>query len=198
MHIGDGSAEQIQVIFPSSLCDEDCCFNSAVEINGVLVENPKPNQPLEIQGKRLTVVGKLDLDEFPFGPRKHYPPEYVRQQVHLRPKTNIYAAVLRLSSLVSTTLHTTLIQDDFVSVFTPILTSNDCEGAGEVFMARPASDELCRQMGGNQQLEESYFNKKVYLTVSSQLHLEAIAGYSVMHTDNLLIHLSKILSFLKF
>ncbi|EFX86821.1 hypothetical protein DAPPUDRAFT_307813 [Daphnia pulex] len=176
MHISDGSVEQIQVVIPSSVCDEDCCFNSAVEISGKVVVSPKPNQPVEIQGETVKVVGKLDLQSFPFGPRKYYAPEYVRQQIHLRPKTNIYSAILRLSSLITNALQTTLIQDNFVSVFTPILTSNDCEGAGEVFLTRPASDEMCREMGGNRKLEESYFNKKVYLTVSGQLHLEAIAG----------------------
>lgn len=178
MHISDGGVEQIQVVIPSSACDEDCCFNSAVEISGKVVVSPKCNQPVEIQGEKIKVVGKLDLQSFPFGPRKYYPPEYVRQQIHLRPKTNTYSAILRLSSLISNALQTTLIQDNFVSVFTPILTSNDCEGAGEVFLIRPSSNEMCREMGGNSKPEESYFNKKVYLTVSGQLHLEAIAGYT--------------------
>jgi asparaginyl-tRNA synthetase len=178
MHISDGGVEQIQVVIPSSACDEDCCFNSAVEISGKVVVSPKCNQPVEIQGEKIKVVGKLDLQSFPFGPRKYYPPEYVRQQIHLRPKTNTYSAILRLSSLISNALQTTLIQDNFVSVFTPILTSNDCEGAGEVFLIRPSSNEMCREMGGNRKPEESYFNKKVYLTVSGQLHLEAIAGYT--------------------
>ena len=70
MHIGDGSAEQIQVVIPSSMCEE-CSFNSAVEISGKLVQSPKPNQPLEIQGDSLRVVGTLNLDQYPFGPRKY-------------------------------------------------------------------------------------------------------------------------------
>lgn len=176
LHISDGTPEQIQVVIPSPLCEEDCSFNSAVKIYGKLVKNPKPNEPQEILGNKIKVVGKQDLDQYPFGPRKYYPPEYIRQHVHLRPKTNIFSAILRLSSLVSTKLHTSLVKDDFFSVSTPILTSNDCEGAGEVFIVRPHSEELCHQMGKNDKLEESYFNKKVYLTVSSQLHLEAIAG----------------------
>ncbi len=182
MHISDGSPEQIQVIIPSFLCNEECTFNSAVEISGKIVQSPKPNQPLEIQGDTLKVVGTQDLEKYPFGPRKYYPPEYLRQQIHLRPKTNIYAAILRLSSLITISLQNTLIQDEFISVSTPILTSNDCEGAGEVFLVRPASDELCREMGNNGKLEDSYFNKKVFLTVSGQLHLEAIAGYRQMFT----------------
>ena len=179
LHVGDGSPEQVQVTIPSSKC-EDCCFHSAVEVRGLLVESPKPNQPYEIQASEITVVGKLDLDHYPFGPRKYYPPEYLRQQIHLRPKTNVYSSVLRLTSIISTSLLTTLIKDDFVNIFTPILTSNDCEGAGEVFTARPASDQLCQEMGKSKKPDDkdkAYFDKKVFLTVSSQLHLEAIAGY---------------------
>lgn len=178
MHIGDGSTDQIQVVIPSSLCNVDCCFNSAVEVSGKLVQSPKANQPVEIAGQNISVLGKLELKNFPFAPRKAYPATYVRQYLHLRPKTNIYSAILRLSSLISTNLHTTLVDDGFVHIYTPILTSNDCEGAGEVFTVRPASDELCHQMKDNKDksLDEAYFDKKVYLTVSGQLHLEAMSG----------------------
>ena len=64
-------------------------------------------------------------------------------------------------------------------ICTPILTSNDCEGAGQVFTVRPASDDLCHQMtsgSGPKNLDTAYFDKKTYLTVSGQLHLEAMAG----------------------
>ncbi|KAI9562449.1 hypothetical protein GHT06_009882 [Daphnia sinensis] len=177
IHIGDGSGEQIQVVIPSSLCHEDCCFNSGVVVRGKVVQNPKANQPTEVKAENLEVVGRLDLNfvnTFCGVSCRTY--NYVRQHIHLRPKTTIYPAILRLSSLITTTLHNTLIQDGSISVSTPILTSNDCEGAGKVFFVRPASEELCREMGNNEKLEESYFNKRVYLTVSSQLHLEALAG----------------------
>lgn len=160
------------------MCD-DCSFHSAVEVQGVVIQSPKPQQPFEIQANKLVVVGKQDLEHYPFEPRKHYPPEYVRQQIHLRPKTNVYSSILRLTSLISMKLLTTLTKDDFVNVFTPILTSNDCEGAGEVFTVRPASDKLCQQMRKCETQEDkdkAYFDKQVFLTVSGQLHLEAIAG----------------------
>ena len=178
MHIGDVSTDQIQVVIPSNICNADCCFNAAVEIRGKLVPSPNAHQPVEIAGQNISVLGKLDLKSFPFSPRKSYPATYVRQHLSLRPKTQIYAAILRLSSLISTTLHTTLTDNEFVHIYTPILTSNDCEGAGEVFTVRPASDELCHQMKSNTKnnLDEAYFDKKVYLTVSGQLHLEAITG----------------------
>ena len=167
---------QIQVILPLFLYVEECNFNTPVEIKGRLIKSPKENQSVEIQASKLTVLGHLDLKSFPFAPRKTYPPDYVRQYLHLRPKTNINSSILRLSSLITSVLHTTLSDEEYVHVFTPILTSNDCEGAGEIFTARPSSEALCKQMSNNQDFDESYFNKKVYLSVSGQLHLEAIAG----------------------
>lgn len=182
MHVGDGvTSEQIQVVVPSSTFLEHgagCTFNSAVEVSGRLVKSPSAKQPFEIQGTTVTVVGKLDLDGFPFAPRRLYPFDYLRQYPHLRPKTDIFAALLRLTSLVAGSLQSTLASNDYVQVFTPVISSNDCEGSGEVFTVRPASDQLCRNMRGQEggNMDEAYFNKKVYLTVSGQLHLEAIAG----------------------
>lgn len=154
---------------------ESCTFNAAVQVTGKLVQSPKSKQSLEIQATDIKVVGGLDLENFPFSPRKTYPPEYVRQYPHLRPKTNVNSAILRLTSLITNTLQNTLINNDYFNVFTPIITSNDCEGAGEVFTIRPASEGLAKLKDGKSS-DEAYFNKKVYLTVSGQLHLEAIAG----------------------
>ena len=178
LNISDGTLDHIQVVIPSVLCVQECRFNSAVEITGQLVKSPKVNQPLEIHCHKLSVLGDMDLENFPFAPKKSYPPDYIRQYLHLRPKTNINSSLLRLSSIITSSLYSTLISKEYVHIFTPILTSNDCEGAGEVFITRPASDELCRQMmsSASPNLDTSYFNKKAYLTVSGQLHLEAMAG----------------------
>jgi len=180
LNVSDGSLDQIQVIIPSDLCVQECRFNSAVEIAGQLVKSPKENQPLEVHCHKLSVLGDMDLENFPFAPKKSYPPDYLRQYLHLRPKTNINSSLLRLSSIITSSLHSTLINKDYVHIFTPILTSNDCEGAGEVFTTRPASDDLCQQMisSSSSNLDTAYFNKKTYLTVSGQLHLEAMAGYN--------------------
>jgi len=178
LNISDGSLDRIQVVIPSVLCVQECRFNSAVEITGRLVKSPKENQPLEIHCNKLSVLGDMDLENFPFAPKKSYPPDYIRQYLHLRPKTNINSSLIRLSSIITSSLHSTLINKDYVHIFTPILTSNDCEGAGEVFTVRPASDDLCQQMtsSASPNLDTAYFNKKTYLTVSGQLHLEAMAG----------------------
>lgn len=140
-----------------------------------MVANPKKDHPPEIQGSEIKVLGPLkDLAKFPFAPRKTYPPDYLRQFLHLRPKTNVNASILRLSSLITTTLHNTLIGEGYVHAFTPILTSNDCEGGGEVFEVKPASHVPSLLKESNP--DDSYFGKKVHLTVSGQLHLEALAG----------------------
>lgn len=164
------------MVIPTTLLAPNCTFNSAVEVAGRLVKSPKPKQPVEVQGQSLSVLNSMDLDAFPFTPNKAHPLDYIRQHSHLRPKTNITRSILRLSSLITNSLQQTLISEGYVNIFTPILTSNDCEGSGEVFLVRPASDELCQQMS-KRDLDEAFFDKKVYLTVSGQLHLEAMAGY---------------------
>ena len=145
----------------------DCGFNAAVEIIGTVTNSPKDKQAVEIQATEIKVMGKSELKDFPFAPRKVYPSDYIRKFLHLRPKTNVQSSILRLSSQITTSLHSTLIDDGYMHTFTPVLTTNDCEGAGEVFLVKHASSTL---------KNESYFNEEVYLTVSGQLHLEALAG----------------------
>ena len=178
LHIMDGSNDHIQVVIPTAVLAGNCTFNSAVEVCGRLVKSPKAKQPVEVQGQTLSILGPMDLDAFPFTHNRAHPFDYTRQYIHLRPKTNIARSILRLSSLIANSLQQSLISEGYINVFTPVLTSNDCEGSGEVFMVRPASDQLCQQMSSSKgDNNEAFFNKKVYLTVSGQLHLEAIAGY---------------------
>lgn len=176
--MNDGSTERIQVVVPTNILSDECNFNAAVEVTGKLVQSPKSKQSIEIQASELKVVASLDLDNFPFSPRKTHTPEYVRQYPHLRPKTNVNSAILRLTSLITNTLQNTLIKNDFINIFTPTITSNDCEGGGEVFSVRPAGSEdpNKKPKENEKSLDEAYFNKKVFLTVSGQLHLEAMAG----------------------
>ena len=154
-----------------------------MEVVGRLVKSPKAKQPVEVQGSNLSILGPLAIESFPFAPRRTYPPDYLRQYPHLRAKTDVGSAILRLSSRITSSLQSTLLDDGYINVFTPILTSNDCEGSGEVFTVRPASDQLCNQMASQKgsSPDLAYFDKQVYLTVSGQLHLEAIAGYKSIY-----------------
>ncbi|XP_030378258.1 probable asparagine--tRNA ligase, mitochondrial isoform X2 [Scaptodrosophila lebanonensis] len=124
--------------------------------------------------KKLT-AGHLQ-DGFPFSPKQTHPPEYVREYLHLRSRIDYIAAQMRLRHRAQKAFHDYMDEHGFVQINTPILTTNDCEGAGEVFRAQPDSDNLLKQMARpNVPQDQSYFDSKVFLTVSGQLHLEAMS-----------------------
>ena len=162
------------MIVPQTVVPEHCGYNAAIKVSGLLAKSPKAQQQVEIQAQEIKVLGRNDILTFPFAQRKTYPPNYIRSHLHLRPKTDVYSSILRLSSLITTSLHNYLVNDGFVHTFTPILTGNDCEGGGDVFLVKPAHlvDEQLSQDGS----DVAYFNRRVYLTVSGQLHLEALTG----------------------
>ncbi|GLV35193.1 Asparaginyl-tRNA synthetase mitochondrial [Carabus blaptoides fortunei] len=118
----------------------------------------------------------LATDGYPFAPRKSYPPEYIRKYLHLRARTKKFASVLRVRDAATKAVHDYFNSEGYFNIHTPILTSNDCEGAGEVFSVRPENKSLLKDMIKDGVSEdEAYFDSKIYLTVSGQLHLEAMA-----------------------
>lgn len=136
-----------------------------------------PNGETELNAEEVEICGCCPLNEgYPFLPRKQYNPEYVRQYLHLRPRTNKFSALLRVRSQASAAVHEHFISEGFFNIQTPILTSNDCEGAGEIFQVLPENRETLKNMRKtNKKDDEAYFDCKTYLTVSGQLHLEACA-----------------------
>lgn len=144
-----------------------------------------PTGQLEVKADDIQVCGNCVItDGYPFLPKKKYSPEYVRQYVHLRPRTNKFAALLRIRSETTFAVHQHFKSEGYINVHTPILTSNDCEGAGEVFTVIPECEKTLKEMAKpNIPFKEAYFNCKTYLTVSGQLHLEAVAhGLNKVYT----------------
>lgn len=173
--INDGScAEKLQIVVSKNLKLQNMTFGSSVEVEGKVKTNPV-NSQLELIAESVKVIGPCDpTSGFPFAARKSYPDEYTRQFLHFRPRHSTFASVMRLRDATTRGLHEVLGSRGFVMVHTPILTSNDCEGAGEVFLVTPNSEKLRQAMvkeGATP--DEAYFNSKAYLTVSGQLHLEA-------------------------
>jgi asparaginyl-tRNA synthetase len=105
--------------------------------------------------------------------KKYQTPEYLRTMPHLRPRTPVNAVLLRLRSEAIASLTQFFAGRSFTQTHPPILTSSDCEGAGEVFTVTPANDTSDAADNGGSQ--ESFFRSRKYLTVSTQLHLEALA-----------------------
>lgn len=172
--VSDGScSRKLQVVLSKSGQPKTLTYGAAVEVAGSLVTNI--NGQLEIAAENITVVGPcIVLDGYPFAPRKSYSPDYIRQFLHLRPRTNAFGALLRIRDAASHATNEHLHNNGYIHIHTPVLTSNDCEGAGEVFQVKPNSEEVVKEMvKDGMSLDEAYFDSKTYLTVSGQLHLEA-------------------------
>ncbi|XP_046743162.1 probable asparagine--tRNA ligase, mitochondrial isoform X2 [Diprion similis] len=173
--VSDGScSEHLQIVIPKSIKPSNLTYGSSVSVEGDIAMGP--NGRVELRAETISVVGECVVsDGYPFMPRKKYPQEYIRQYLHMRPRTNGFGSLLRIRDLATVAIGDHLRSRGFVGVHTPVLTSNDCEGAGEVFTVRPASEGLMKSMKKEGVSDdEAYFNTKVFLTVSGQLQLESV------------------------
>ncbi|XP_049878733.1 probable asparagine--tRNA ligase, mitochondrial [Pectinophora gossypiella] len=173
--VNDGScAQRLQIVIPKNLKPETLTYGSSVHITGKLSKSPRGQ--LELVAENVNVLGPcVVLDGYPFNPRTTHSPEYVRQYLHLRSRTNYISAILRVRNSVTRHIHDFFASNNYLHIHTPILTSNDCEGAGEVFKIQPDNEETVKAMMQEGRDKDSvYFGTKTFLTVSGQLHLEAI------------------------
>lgn len=154
-------------------------FGSSVKVKGLLQANK--NGQIELLANDIDLIGPCDsLDNnYPFQPKKTYPLEYIRKYPNFRSRTNLFNSLLRVRHSLSKGLHDFFNDERFILIHTPIITTNDCEGAGEIFLVKPENETLIKNMTQNGiSPNEAYFNSKAYLTVSGQLHLETIVRYN--------------------
>jgi asparaginyl-tRNA synthetase len=181
--INDGSSiSNLQLVCNKS-DKEKLAFGASVHASGILSETPKGQ--LEVQVAQLKILGDCPIESYPFVARQSYPNEYIRQHLHLRSRVNKFSSIFRCRHNLTSIINNYLNNQQFIQINTPILTSNDCEGAGEVFFVKPDNNGLLKTMKRNdtQSPEEIFFDSKVFLTVSGQLHLEAMAhGLSKVYT----------------
>ena len=137
---------------------------SALTVMGKLVFTPDGKQPFEIQVKELKLEGACD-NEYPLQKKRHSF-EFLREIAHLRPRANTFMAVFRIRSALSMAIHEFFQSQGFVYVHTPIITGNDCEGAGETFTVTTREDN---------EYDKDFYGKRASLSVSGQLHAEAFA-----------------------
>lgn len=138
---------------------------SAVRVEGNLVESPGKGQKWEMQASALELLGTAP-DDYPLQKKRHGP-EFLREIAHLRPRTNLFGAVFRTRSRLALAVHHFFEERNFVYVHTPIITANDCEGAGEMFQVTT--------QGSTGKPEDEFFGKTTHLTVSGQLEGETFA-----------------------
>ena len=140
----------------------------AVEVTGELVAADGRRQDREIQAQEVVIVGWVaDPDAYPIAKKRHSF-EYLRGVAHLRPRTNTFGAIARVRAALAAAMHGYFAEHGFVWVNTPIITANDCEGAGDLFRVS-VLDEVNRAGG----YEQDFFGEETWLTVSGQLNVEA-------------------------
>ncbi|MGB5229824.1 MAG: asparagine--tRNA ligase [Eudoraea sp.] len=178
--LNDGSTiNNIQCVVDFEQFNEDLlkkiATGAALKIKGVLVESLGKGQNVEIQALEIFVHGVSDPDSYPIQPKKHSM-EFLREQAHLRIRTNTFAAVMRVSSALSFAIHSYFQKNGFYNFHAPIITGSDAEGAGEMFRVStldPKTPPLTDS--GDVNYKEDFFGKETNLTVSGQLEAEAYA-----------------------
>ena len=154
---------------------------SSLTVTGQLVESPAAGQNWELQAKNVEIVGCAD-DDYPLQKKRHSL-EYLRSIAHLRPRSNTFGAVFRMRSALSFAVHQFFQQSGFLYVQTPIITANDCEGAGEMFRVSTLDPANPPQHDGKVNWAEDFFGERTGLTVSGQLQGELFAtAFSDIYT----------------
>lgn len=148
---------------------------AAVAVTGDLVESQGKGQSYEIQVKKLEILGDSDAEKFPMQPKKHSL-EFLRENAHLRVRTNAFGAIMRVRSVLAYAVHKYFQDKGFVYVNTPVITGADAEGAGEMFQVTSLPlDSLPRTEDGQIDYKQDFFGKHTNLTVSGQLEGETFA-----------------------
>ena len=178
VHLSDGSCfHPVQVVAPNTLAnytDEVLRLTAgcAVEATGVVVPSPAKGQPFEVQANAIRVVGWVDdPDSYPIQPKPHTL-EFLREVAHLRPRTNVIGAVTRVRHTLAQAVHRFFHDNGFLWISTPIITSSDAEGAGELF--RVSTLDLLNLPRADNKIDfsQDFFGRETFLTVSGQLNVE--------------------------
>ncbi|OWA52663.1 putative asparagine--tRNA ligase, mitochondrial [Hypsibius exemplaris] len=169
-HLEDGSSIQgLQVVVADdNLRNLPLTFGSAVSVTGNLVASPAARQSVELVAESIKIVQENDHLAYPFKIKETHQPEVYREHLHLRPRAERFASMMRMRSAATMAIHEFFQEKGFVLVHTPILTGNDCEGGGEAFHVQS-------EKGDGKKKTEEFFGRPTVLTVSGQLHLEAAA-----------------------
>jgi asparaginyl-tRNA synthetase len=166
---------------------------ASLRVSGELKASPGAKQRIELHAKTLELVGEADADKYPLQKKRHSF-EFLREIAHLRPRTNTFGAIARVRNRVSYAIHNFFQQRGFVYVHTPIITTSDCEGAGEMFTVTTQGGTQSPEAGGQRSevsdpnasptsdprpstidYSHDFFGKRAALTVSGQLEAETFA-----------------------
>ena len=169
--LNDGSTiNSLQVVFDMNNFDEpfldEITTGSSLSITGKLIKSEGKNQQFEIIASKVDILGKSDPEAYPIQPKRHTF-EFLREVAHLRPRTNTFSSIFRIRHSIIYSIHKFFNDRGFFNIHTPIITSSDAEGAGEMF--KVTSLDLKDK---NLDFKNDFFSKPVNLTVSGQLNAE--------------------------
>lgn len=187
IELNDGSFfKGLQVVLNRDLDNfstlENINIGSSLEVQGTLIPSPAAGQPFELQARQVVVINEAKED-YPLQKKRHSF-EFLREIAHLRPRSNTFAAVFRLRSALSYAIHKFFQEESFAYVHTPIISTSDCEGAGEMFQVTTLNlQKMPLDPERQVDFSKDFFGQKAGLTVSGQLNAEAlIMGLNKVYT----------------
>ena len=175
--LNDGSIiNHLQIVVDHDKFDEvflkKITTGSAIGVKGKILPSPAPKQPIELHADMIEIYGECPADEYPLQ-KKHHTLEFLREIAHLRPRTNTFGAIFRIRHNLSFGIHKFFNDKGFYYFHTPIITTSDCEGAGEMFRVTTLDlYNLPFTPEGKIDFTQDFFGKEASLTVSGQLEGE--------------------------
>ncbi|MBA57808.1 MAG: asparagine--tRNA ligase [Gammaproteobacteria bacterium] len=178
IEVNDGSSlDSIQIIAPNELANyseiEKVSTGCSIRAIGSLIESQGKGQDVEVRAEKIEVVGWVDDPEsYPISKKRHSF-EYLRSVPHLRIRTNTFGAITRVRTSLANKIHNYFFERGFHWINTPIITSSDCEGAGELFRVSALDLANLRDISEPLDFKKDFFSEETFLTVSGQLNVEA-------------------------
>lgn len=180
LELNDGSTiKNLQVVIEDSypgydMISKSLTTGSSAVIAGTLIESPGQGQAVELKAASVTVLGTAPAEEYALQKKRHTF-EFLRENAHLRARTNSFGAVARVRNAMSFAIHRFFQERGFIYVHTPIITGSDCEGAGEMFQVTTLPLDKMPLQNGQVDFSQDFFGKSASLTVSGQLEGETYA-----------------------
>jgi len=180
IELNDGSClSNLQVIVDADLPGREetipqATTGSSLVIEGVLQESPGKGQRVELLATSLRLLGTADAENYPLQKKRHSF-EFLREIAHLRPRTNTFGAIARVRNALSMAIHRFFQDRGFIYVHTPIISTSDCEGAGEMFQVTTLDLARLAQVQTEIDFSQDFFGRPASLTVSGQLEAEIFA-----------------------
>src|SRR5579872_1865292 len=181
VELNDGSSmANLQIVVDQSVPGyeqflKQLTTGSSIRVVGELKPSPAKGQAVEVHARELSVYGTADAEKYPLQ-KKGHSFEFLRDIAHLRPRTNTFGAIARVRNALCTAIHEFFQARGFLYVHTPIITTSDCEGAGQMFQVTTLDlARLAQKQAADVDFTQDFFGKRASLTVSGQLEAETFA-----------------------